>query len=95
MNRATFDALLAAAGGRELVWDLLERERTTSAAAAASWDREREALVASAVSWGRERELLLEREAASVAAVQKQLDFVHASARRSRASSRPASRARP
>jgi len=77
MNRATFDALLAAAGGRDLAWGALEREREAWDRAAASWDRERGALSIAAAGWDRERDLLLDRETASVAAVQKQLDFVH------------------
>jgi hypothetical protein len=88
MDRATFDALLAPAGGRELVWGLLERERAAAAAGwdreraawdreRAAWDRERAAHAAAAAGWDRERALLLEREELSVAAVQKQLDFAH------------------
>lgn len=54
-------------------------------ALAASWDRERAARAAenaasaerSAVGWDRERAMLIEREEATVAAVQKELDFLH------------------
>ena len=77
MQRPVFDALLNVAGGHDMLWDMFERERSTSAREAEAWTREAEA-------WTREREALtaaaearaeLARMGASE--LQHQLDLAH------------------
>ena len=65
MQRDIFCALFASVDARELVWAEMTRGRELLVEASA---REREA-------WARERELLLEREAFSIAELQKEVDF--------------------
>ena len=86
MQRDLFSALYDAKGGRDLLWASWAREREVWAreremlvdACAREREastREREASTRLAEAWARERELLLEREAFSIAELQKEVDF--------------------
>ena len=68
MERAVFSALFD--GGREVLWAALMSERE-------AWSREREAWSSEREAWSRERSLLLDREASSIADLQRELDFAN------------------
>jgi hypothetical protein len=68
MERAVFSALFD--GGREVLWAALTSEREAAS-------REREAASREREAWSRERSLLLDREASSIADLQRELDFAN------------------
>jgi hypothetical protein len=86
MERAVFSALFD--GGREVLWAALTSERDSLREAWSrereAWSREREAWSREREAWSREREvssrersLLLDREASSIADLQREVDFAN------------------